>query len=118
MNDANRESIMKMVSEGTLRPEEAAKLLARLTEDEEAAAKSRAQTKASDEAKEKAEKAQSRDGERSRFPPRTAGARGGSAVQPGSHDHADGGRGHQAAHQKSRQGDRDGRKKHGAEQER
>ena len=57
MNDANRESIMKMLSEGTLRPEEAAKLLAKLTEDEEAAAKARAQTKANDEAKEKAEKA-------------------------------------------------------------
>jgi hypothetical protein len=56
MNDANRESIMKMLSEGTLRPEEAAKLLAKLTEDEEAATKARAQTKANDEAREKAEK--------------------------------------------------------------
>lgn len=57
MNDANRESIMKMLAEGTLRPEDAAKLLARLTEEEQAAAKTRAQTKSEADAKERAEKA-------------------------------------------------------------
>jgi len=35
MNDANRESIFKMLAEGTLNPEEAAKLLARLSEEEQ-----------------------------------------------------------------------------------
>ena len=46
MNDANRESIMKMVADGTLRPEEAAKLLAKLSDEEESAkAQATAQTK-------------------------------------------------------------------------
>ncbi len=40
MNDANRESIMRMVAEGTLRPEEGARLLARLSEEEKAASAS------------------------------------------------------------------------------
>lgn len=57
MNDANRESIMKMVAEGTLRPEEAAKLLARLTDEEQAAAKTRAHDKVVEEARISAEKA-------------------------------------------------------------
>ena len=57
MNDANRESIMKMVAEGTLRPEEAAKLLARLTDEEQAAAKTRAHDKAAEDARINAEKA-------------------------------------------------------------
>lgn len=57
MNDANRESIMKMVGDGTLRPEEAAKLLAKLS-DEEEAAKTQASAKTKAEAdKEKTEKA-------------------------------------------------------------
>ncbi len=57
MNDANRESIMKMVAEGTLRPEEAAKLLARLTDEEQAQAKTRAHDKVVEEARISAEKA-------------------------------------------------------------
>lgn len=60
MNDANRDSIMKMVADGTLRPEEAAKLLAKLTEEEEdAKAQATAKTKveANKEKTEKAEKA-------------------------------------------------------------
>ncbi len=57
MNDANRESIMKMVGDGTLRPEEAAKLLAKLSDEEEAAkAQANAKTKIEAE-KEKTEKA-------------------------------------------------------------
>ncbi len=58
MNDANRESIMKMVGDGTLRPEEAAQLLAKLS-DEEEAAKTQASAKTRAEAdKEKIEKAE------------------------------------------------------------
>ena len=62
MNDANRDSIMKMVADGTLRPEEAAKLLAKLTDEEEAAkaqAIVKSKTEAANENVEKTEKPKS-----------------------------------------------------------